>query len=962
MRGRRRWAALLAAWLLFAGWAAAARIEIDTGDDPDARLEIRTIVLPDGAETELYIVVAERVVVTIDGDVLTGERIEFNASERIVRVVGRGSFQSETESIAGEDLVFAIDDETFRGEDVLIVTGEIDVIGDTASRVPGRISVLDGAFSPCSRCGQEVEDYGFRARRIELYPGDRLVAWDADVLVRGRVAFSTPLLVIPLAPPDRQPRLSITRGTATQRAEVALDWPYAAGANALGTFSVRYWSDVAPGARTPLSVLLGGEVQQDYLGGGIDHRFFTPRGAGRLEAFYTPSFVPPSGEPREPAHLRLVARYETDPSLPPPLVAVSVERDDARRDRLWEYRLRVDEVQDGVRGSFQTQGFFALEDSDELPSYLDRATPVQTIMQVVLEPEQRPLRFAGVSVERLRLDLGAFEDLANPTNRSAAGSERIRSGRAVIDHRIETSQALWPGFELGIVNDFTGQYYGTGERVVDWLAEVRATQAFPDGRFQVAYRRDINEGESPFRFDQLPFRNRIDATGSVRWTPSPWFDLTSESGYVFVDTRDPDATGWNEVRTTIGLLGPLRWADLRLANAYDPETGDPGTLDADLTLRTLDADVRAELLFQHEQDLSPRAPRGGGVAEDTTESSVRGQVTFGAVAALDASVGYLWHPVEPSEDAPWRPLELGATLGTLGQDDHAPGLRVSYRYNLNTDEPLDVGFQMAARIGVVTLEASERIDPTTGLVRESRLAAAIPGAVSLEGRGIVFVRPSWLGLPEDEDAPQRWTVTLRHAPLRGPGVGSLELVTVLDPTLPEGRFRDTILQGRLRLDETRFASSSAAVDLFVDARIADASASTTYLRRASLELGADLFGTVGVQGSLAYRGVYDENADELRTAQLTLDAFTVTGRFMDDLYIGARFDDIWEFAADDPQRSPFNLQPTLFVTWDRCCWALIGEWDTATGRIRVALTAPGSDAGLQEGFDTPLTLPGRGRP
>lgn len=956
-----RWGCL-ATLIAVASFAWAARIEIDTGDDPNARLEIRTIVLPDGTETDLYVIEADRIVLTIDGDRLVGSRIEFNATQRIVRVIGRGSFQSDEETIEGGDLVFAIDDETFLGEDVLIVTGEIDVVGASARRVPGQVDVLDGSFSPCSRCGQEVEDYGFRAKRIELYPGDRLVAWEADVLVRGRVVLSLPLLVIPLAPADRQPGISLTRGTATERAEVVIDWPYAAGANAIGTFSVRYWADVVPGAQDPLGLLLGGSVETSYLGGGIDHRFFTARGSGRFEVFYTPSFLPPTGEPREPADLRVIAQYATDPSLSPPRIALSVERDDARRDRLWEYRLQVDEVQDGVHGTFLTQGFVPVAGSTELPSYHGRSTPIQTVMQVILEPEDRPLRVADVAIERLRLDLGVLEDLTDPTNRSVAGNARILAGRAVLDHRVEVVRSFWPGLEVRAVNDFTGRYYGTGERYVDWLTDVRVAQAFPGGRVEATYRRDINEGETPFRFDRVPVRNRVDATLGVRWTPSPWFDLTSDTGYVIADTRDPEAVGWQEVRTTLRLLAPLAWADLQIANAYDPKTGDPGTIDADLSLRTLGQDVRLVVDVDHEHDLSARPPRGGGTPEDTTESSLEARATFGSVAELDLSVGYLWNPAVPSPDTPWRPLEVGATLGTLGQQDAIPGLRVSYRVNLNTGDPLDVAFQAAARLGPVTFEASERIDPVAGTVTDSRLALAVPGVALLEGRGIVFLPPSWLGLDEDPEATQRWTVRLRHTPTRGTEIGSLELVTVRDPTLDEGSFRDTTLQARFRLDETRVTTSRFTVDVFADLRIADATMPVTYLRRASLELGADLFGTVGVQGSLGYRGTYDPATDSMRTAQLTLDAFTVTARIVDDLFVGARLDDIWEFAADDPQRSPFNIQPTLFVTWDRCCWALIGEWDTATGRIRIALTTAGSDVGVQDSFGTPLTLPGRGRP
>lgn len=961
--------AFAAAWMVLLGSifsiGYAVRIEIDTGDDPNARLEIRTLVLPDGSETDLYVIEAEQIVLTIDGDRLSGSRIEFNAAARIARVIGRGSYQTDEETIEGSDLTIAIDAETFRGSDVLVVTGAIDVIGDSATRIPGQISVLGGRFSPCSRCDQEVEDYGFRAQRIELYPGDRLIAFEADVLIRGRPIFRVPLLVIPLAPPDRQPRLSITRGTATERAEVAIDWPYVAGANGLGMLSVRYWADIDPGTSAPLGFVLGGAVERNYLGGGIDHRFYTERGQGRFEVFYTPGFVAPDGASRELHQLRAVVRYETIPDLPPPALLLLIERDDARRDRLVEYQARLTEVGHGVRGTLETRGFIALRADPENPSYLSRSTPLQTVLRLQLQPEELPLRESGLSLDRLLLDLGAFEDISNSTNRSAAITPTIRSGRAVVDHRVDVTQQPWTGFEVRATNDFVGRYYGTGERLIDWQTDVRAAQRVSVGRFEVTYRRDVNEGETPFRFDQIPLRNRADVSATLQVTPLNWIDFSTASGWVFMDTRSPDAVGIQPVVSSLRLFGPVPWIDLSAENTYDPKTGDLGSLDTTLSLQATGEPLSGSLTLEHDQDLSARAPRTGGDIVDTTETRFEATGRLGSIASLDVSGGYRWVPPEPAADearAFWQPLELGATVGTLGQSDAIPGLRVSYRRDLNTGETLDFGFEAAARVGPVTLEASERIDPVTGRVTQSRMAVGLPGWALLEGTGIVFVPASTFGFREDPEAPQQWSVKLRHLPETGPEIWSTEFATVLDPTLESGTFRDTTLQGRFRLQETRFGASRVQVDLFLDAKIADALASTTYLRRASLDLAADLFSTVGVQGSLAYRGVFDESAGELRTAQLTLDDLTVTARVHPDVYAGARLDDIWELAADVPQQSAFNLQPTLFVAWDRCCWALFGEWNTATGVFRIALTTPGGETGIQESLDTPLTLPGRGTP
>src|SRR5690606_18337252 len=138
---------------LFGSAAQAARIVIDAANDPDSRLEIRTIELPGGEEVQLYVLQGEGLVVTIDDDVLAADHVEFDLSNRLVRVVGFGSFTSGGETIEGYGLIIDLSRESLQVEDVLIVTEAIDVRGDDASRVPGLIRVALGEFSLCSRCG-----------------------------------------------------------------------------------------------------------------------------------------------------------------------------------------------------------------------------------------------------------------------------------------------------------------------------------------------------------------------------------------------------------------------------------------------------------------------------------------------------------------------------------------------------------------------------------------------------------------------------------------------------------------------------------------------------------------------------------------------------------------------------------------------------------------------------------------
>ena len=76
--------------------------------------------------------------------------------------------------------------------------------------------------SPCTRCGQDIEDYGFEAETLEIYPGDRIVAYEVTVLVRAAAVLTLPIMVLPIGPQDRLPRLEYLTGTATERARITL--------------------------------------------------------------------------------------------------------------------------------------------------------------------------------------------------------------------------------------------------------------------------------------------------------------------------------------------------------------------------------------------------------------------------------------------------------------------------------------------------------------------------------------------------------------------------------------------------------------------------------------------------------------------------------------------------------------------------------------------------------------------
>jgi hypothetical protein len=960
--------------LVMVSAAGAERIEIDTGGDPESRLEIRNVVLPGGAEVQLYVIEGEQVRVTIGERQLIAEHIEVDLTNRLVRIIGFGTFITPDQTVQGENLTIELEEESLTGRDVLIITEAIDVRGVEATRAPGQINVIDGSFSPCSRCKHEVEDYGFRAGRIELYPGDRLVAFDVVVLVRGLSLLELPLLVVPLARPDRQPRLSISQGSATERAEVALDWPYVAGPNAYGTFSVRYHADIDPaGGGWPQP--LGGQVVESYLGGGVAHVFYTDRGQGEFGLFYRPGFLDGTGGRERPQFSVRFAYATQEEALGDgsgePGVDAEIERDDARRDRLLEYRVELGGAREGLRGTFQSQGFVDIDPEDDVdtPSYDDRATPRRTPVRITLEPEEERFTVGPLLLRRLTVDLGLFEDASNPSNRSAAGRTHSEGGRLLERHSLElTPVTLWSGLELRGNTNFTGYYYTTGERQIDWDTQVSAEQRFTGvGSFGLVFTRDVNEGETPFRFDQIPLRTRTDLRGELRLEPLPWLSFEASDTYVFRDTRRPELEGFLPLESRLELFGNLAWLDASVANSYDIEAGDPGNLDFELILRSPETTPRASLEIDHLADLAVRPDRLTG--EPTNESATTFALSYGLPALrVDASGGFRYHPPAPEEpDEPleyWQPFVAGLTVGTLEQDDALPGLQLAYERDLNRRRLAALRYDARARIGALQLTAVQRFDLPEGGTTSSTVTVLYPGIARLDATGFTLVRPTWLGLPEGEPQAATYTVALRDAPLSGAPVWELRYQTRYDPQLngDTGGLSRSALEARVELEDEQVGGTRFGVDFFADVQLRDDALETSYLRRASLELGVDIEGLVGVQGALGYRGILNTTTGELSRAELILDEVAITVKAREDLFVGAIFDDVWDFTGLTADQPAFDLRPELFVVWDRCCWALMGGWNTETGQLRVSITAPGADQGLTQFIETPLVLPGRGTP
>lgn len=961
--------------LLVWGLATAERITIRTNPDAPSQLELRNLTLPDGSEVQYYVIRGQPVVIDIDGEEeLEAEHVEIDLTNRLLRVIGYGIFRGAEETIAGDDLIVELDDETFSGRDVLIVTEAIDVLGVDASRVPGQIDVTSGRFSPCSRCEQQIQDYSFRAARLELYPGDRLVAFEVTVLIRELPVFFLPVLVVPLAPPDRQPRLSISQGTASERAEVALDWPYVAGGAALGTFSLRYYADIVPGAGNLFTNgLLGGRTRESYLGGGIDHRFFTDTGAGRFEFFYQPSFIQygsglePSGKTRDQFRLRF--RYDTAEELSDlPRVSLLLERDDERLQRILEYDLRLENAAGGLEGAFSSQGFIDLE-PDEGPSGPSYGEPQRTLARLELRPQAERFSVGPFSLSNLLFDLGVFEGRAAP---SAQRFGVISALRLLERHSLTLEPVQpWSGLELSGRSDFQGQYYSGGQRLIDWDSELNLRQNFGIGSISLRFDRDINEGETPFRFDGIGLGNAVSLFGDLELTPFPWLRFTSSERYTFVDERRPDLEGPGPLQSRLSLFGNLNWLSLDFETTYDIKDADPGTLVSSLTLRAPEPRLDASLTYRYIQDLQVEPNRvGGGLIDETaTEAELR----FGLRPYFDLSLsgGYTFEPPLPEEPGGirdfWQPLELTAVFGTLDQNDSAPGLQLSYERDLNRREPRSFSVDASAALPPFEISLSQTFDFEDERIDNASFGVRWRGVAILEARGLPLLPARVVGLELDPEAAQNYSVNLfEDRPDGGTPRWRLSYTTVRDPTFTnrdggEGLYRNSRLEALVNLQEGQFGSVYYQLDLSANLLLADDQQPLTYLANTDLDFFVDVASTVGLQATLRYNAALNAEQDGIGRATLDLEDVAATVKLFDQLYLSAILErETWTLSSPTPVDGAFNFQPIFQVVWDRCCWALYGRWNTQTGAISITLTTPGADSGFRQAFDTPLTLPGRG--
>jgi hypothetical protein len=569
-----------------------------------------------------------------------------------------------------------------------------------------------------------------------------------------------------------------------------------------------------------------------------------------------------------------------------------------------------------------------------------------------------PWRVGRLQVTAAALDLGVFEDAANPTNRRAAALGIVDDGRALVAHTVRLEPVtLWPGARLEGDNVFEGRYYGSGERAITWRTRLALSQSFGDSaQLDLAAFREVEEGETPFRFDAASPRARTEATARFSARLAPWASIASSGGYVFVESRRPETVGWSPLVTELDLFANQAWLSAGLEHRWPIADDDVGTLGARIAVQARANPAELRLSIDHLTDLQ-REP--GPPVVDDGQTTVAWSAAVDRVVALSFDGTYRTIDPDVTTDEPgWASARARASFGSLRAGDERPGLGLEAELDLDRSRVTDLTVTARGELGPVAIDLSERVSLPEALVTDARINLTWRDVASLDARGFIWLPPTLFGYAEPEPRPRTLSVRLGEVRARGQPRWEATWRTTLDPALAaEGGRRDTRFEARLALVQERFGPVNLSVEGLAEWSLADARQSEAYLRRAAVVFGADAWERVGFQGRLGYTGAFDPVTGELSRSELAIQELTLAVRATDEVLVGARLRDVWELTGTVAERSPWTVRPEVFFVWDRCCWALVGAWDASTGDVRIALTGPGGGAGLGQVIETDLVLP-----
>ncbi|MEF2280355.1 hypothetical protein V3W47_18835 [Deinococcus sp. YIM 134068] len=920
--GRRRGALLAVASLLglsALGEAAARTVRI---------VQAQTLELRRVDEQELVVITGgengAQVELRVDEDVVRAVRVEYNRTRRTLTLIGAATYRTaaDGQTLTGENLVVDLAGEQLTGEDVLISDADIEIRGQQVERVPGQLRASGGYFTPCAKCGRTPNDYAFRAERLIVYPGDRLIAYRAQLLLADFPVLYLPVVVLPLNDPERQPRLLIGTGDP-DGVRIEADLPFSVGASTLGTTLFRYYENRNPS-----------------VGFGVSLRSYAPLPfLDRLDLYTLAQPKPFASDGTQQLGYDIDLDLTARGRIPLTLAvrdldySLNVLRNDIGRTE-------ADPERGVTRVTFGANVEYPLFTA--ALNYIDRYGPEPTTAlttplkepEVVLDP--KPYTQGGFSAD-FKVTAGRYTGASNPLSRSAAAEGiNITTTRLEEQHALAFAARPWTNADLALTNTFTGRYYGTGARTVDLNLGVELNQRFNDtNTLRVRSNYFRLEGTSPFAFDALGGR-RLSAPLTLDLTTVPVRDVTFGVSYTHdlilpASLQLPAAFRLNVNRLPLNVTSSL---------AYNFGTRELENAAFNVTLSDPNADRVTVTPALPARPATPESPAVPARPETATRSSrwPAPDLTLTASGSYSRTGGY-------------EPFTVRATVT---DDVRTNNFSVYASHDIDTPRLSSVGFEAS-----LTTTADAVLNPITFTARENLniLTPRITGSYALTWRGAYSLTAAHdLALEQPDTVRESGTVTF--------GVGTVGLAT--NWQLTYGGPYDLRRQSWTRPNvSASLRATRPGQSLALAAVVNTPGLDQTRLELSRADLNADW--QFGTRTSLSGRAVYTRTRtgtfpDDVATDTLILDplrfGLALGNGPKPGAYLTASLRQTLTWQAGE-RVNPSPLAPVIGLTIDRCCWSLQAEIDMSLRRYRLAIGLPGSNTYplfdlTGDGFNVPL--------
>ncbi|GAA4008303.1 hypothetical protein GCM10022631_20440 [Deinococcus rubellus] len=903
------------------GSAQARTVRIIQAD----RLELNKV-----DDQEIVVISGERVELRIDNDVVVATRVEFNRSRRTLTLIGPGRYDAvddkgAVQHLVGSDLVVNLGNQAVSGEDVIISDADLEIRGEAVERVPGQLSAQNSYFTPCAKCGRTPNDYAFKAKRLLLYPGDRLIGYQVTLLLAGVPVLYLPIVALPLNEPSRQPKLSYTNDAVDGRTFKA-DLPFAFSDNVLGTTFLRYYQNRSPS-----------------FGGGGEFTVYAPLPSlDRLSVsgLAEPNPVNPDGTFTSgyAVNYSLTARGHADLENTAPgglTYSVSAVRQDIGLDPTNPNKgvTTINGQADVTLTNVKTFGNVKLS-----VTVADLRGPEPTTAlgaplkkpEVVIDPGAYLVTYRNGSTlsANFKFTVGNYVAASNPLSRAASlQGPNYATARLQEEHQITYLARPWTNADLNVTNTFTGRYYLSGQRVVDLSLSASLTQAFgvrvlsggytptynaygtalnlpsSAGSFTVGYKYLRREGVSPFAFDRIDSKLLSAPLGvALNLTPGSGVAVQLSQNYDLILPADQQSA-----------------ADLNVSVSQEPVQ--------------LSLDVRNNFFK--------------GTLESVTASG-----SFGASAARGLNVSFAGSYTSLAGPGPFTTSVKaigGVRTNTFG---------VSLVQDLQKRVLQSVTVSAAA---VATRDAV--INPVTLSLSETvnLQSPHLDGSLNVNWRGYAFSSTHSLTLPKGslQNASSQNTFTndtLYFSVGNVPGgyAQNYGAATQISPSsltwnLQYGGPYDLGTTGWTRPTLTgALTAARPAQRISAQATLAmpgSQQKDALYVQSASLSGDWQFGRRVALSGLASYTRapVYgpDQPLNETLSLQPLAFNFTFGRNDRPDASLTATFQQTLTW-VNGVRTDTTPLQPVLLLTVDRCCWAFQAEINPIARRFRVGLVIPGS--------------------